>query len=245
MSSTNSTTNYELSQFLGSDKPAWLADYNSDMNKIDAQMKLNADAASTADGKGDTNAAAIGTLGNLTTDAKTNLVAAINEVDGHADTAQGTATNAATTANAAKTEADALVESFNLSATAYTYTDAVQTSGASAVPAAGEYWLAKNTAGTLCKLYGSLNISETASSGSCTIRLVEDSGLRPTAEFQVRGCGDAYDTGEYMSYPRGLTYTFKTTGEIDVTFNKSANKYTTLRMYACLIFVKNFGDTPE
>lgn len=45
MSHTNSTTNYELSQFLGSDKPAWLVDYNGDMLKIDTQMKANADAA--------------------------------------------------------------------------------------------------------------------------------------------------------------------------------------------------------
>lgn len=45
MSHTNSTTNYELSQFLGSDKPAWLVDYNGDMLKIDTQMKTNAEAA--------------------------------------------------------------------------------------------------------------------------------------------------------------------------------------------------------
>ena len=35
MASTNKTQNLELSQFLGTDKPAWLADYNSDMEKID------------------------------------------------------------------------------------------------------------------------------------------------------------------------------------------------------------------
>lgn len=50
MSHTNSTTNYELSQFLGSDKPAWLVDYNGDMLKIDNQMKANADAAAEVAG---------------------------------------------------------------------------------------------------------------------------------------------------------------------------------------------------
>ena len=71
MSSTNKTTNYDLSQFIGSDKPAWLVDYNGDMAAIDTQMKANADAASaaqttanTADGKADTNAGAISTLDN-------------------------------------------------------------------------------------------------------------------------------------------------------------------------------------
>ena len=42
---------------------------------------------------------AIGTLSNLTTDAKTNLVGAINEVDAHADTAQSTANTANSKAN--------------------------------------------------------------------------------------------------------------------------------------------------
>lgn len=35
MSSTNKTAKLGLSQFLGTDKPAWLGDYNSDMQKID------------------------------------------------------------------------------------------------------------------------------------------------------------------------------------------------------------------
>lgn len=46
MAHTNSTANYELSQFLGTDKPAWLVDYNGDMQKIDTALKNNADAAS-------------------------------------------------------------------------------------------------------------------------------------------------------------------------------------------------------
>ena len=48
MSATNHTLNYELSQFLGTDKPAWLVDYNGDMAKIDAGMKANADNISSA-----------------------------------------------------------------------------------------------------------------------------------------------------------------------------------------------------
>lgn len=44
MAHTNSTANYELSQFLGTDKPAWLVDYNGDMLKIDTALKANADA---------------------------------------------------------------------------------------------------------------------------------------------------------------------------------------------------------
>lgn len=48
MSSTNKTTNYLLPQFISTDKPTWLGDFNSAMSSIDAQMKNNADAASAA-----------------------------------------------------------------------------------------------------------------------------------------------------------------------------------------------------
>lgn len=48
MSSTNKTTNYKLSQYIGTDKPTYLGDYNGDMLKIDNQMKANADSASNA-----------------------------------------------------------------------------------------------------------------------------------------------------------------------------------------------------
>ena len=45
MASTGKTTNYELSQFIGTDKPSWLGDYNGDMLKIDtALVSINATA---------------------------------------------------------------------------------------------------------------------------------------------------------------------------------------------------------
>nr|DAL18655.1 MAG TPA_asm: hypothetical protein [Caudoviricetes sp.] len=51
MTATNKTKNYQLSQFVGSDRPTWLGDYNSDMSKIDTQLKQNAaDIASAAAG---------------------------------------------------------------------------------------------------------------------------------------------------------------------------------------------------
>lgn len=48
MTATNKTTNYELSQFVGTDRPTWLGDYNGDMSKIDAQLKRNADDIASA-----------------------------------------------------------------------------------------------------------------------------------------------------------------------------------------------------
>lgn len=47
MSSTNKTTHYDLSQYVGTDKPTYLSDYNSDMAKIDAALyQANTNASS-------------------------------------------------------------------------------------------------------------------------------------------------------------------------------------------------------
>lgn len=66
MSSTNKTTNYKLSQYIGTDKPTYLGDYNSDMLKIDKQLKANADSASNA-------ASAAGAAQAVASDASKNV----------------------------------------------------------------------------------------------------------------------------------------------------------------------------
>lgn len=48
MTATDHTENYNLSQFVGTDRPTWLVDYNGDMSKIDAQLKQNADDIASA-----------------------------------------------------------------------------------------------------------------------------------------------------------------------------------------------------
>ena len=114
MSSTNKTTHYDLSQYVSSDKPTYLTDYNGDMLKIDTGInsaQTTADTASTAatnagtaaetaqttantaitnaaaaQSTADGNTTKIGTLANLTTSEKTNLVGAINEVNDKVET---------------------------------------------------------------------------------------------------------------------------------------------------------------
>ena len=48
MSSTNKTNYYNLSQYIDSDKPTYLSDYNSDMSKIDAGIHNVQETATTA-----------------------------------------------------------------------------------------------------------------------------------------------------------------------------------------------------
>lgn len=78
MASTNKTTHYNLSQYIGTDKPTYLVDYNTDMANIDAGIYA-------AKAEADTNSGAIGNLSNLETTAKTDLVNAVNEVNGKTD----------------------------------------------------------------------------------------------------------------------------------------------------------------
>lgn len=48
MSSTNKTNYYKLSQYIGTDKPTYLGDYNSDMSKIDSGIHQVQETATTA-----------------------------------------------------------------------------------------------------------------------------------------------------------------------------------------------------
>lgn len=48
MAATNKTINYDLSQFIGTDKPTWLGDYNSDMQKIDEALHTNSESIESA-----------------------------------------------------------------------------------------------------------------------------------------------------------------------------------------------------
>ena len=74
MASTNKTVNYELSQFEGTDKPSWEADYNADMLAIDTNMKAISDVANGASGS-------ISTLADRVTAAEGNISTNANDID--------------------------------------------------------------------------------------------------------------------------------------------------------------------
>ena len=241
MASTNKTSNYELSQFLGTDKPAWLSDYNTDMGKIDAQMKLNADSASGADGKADANATAIGTLANLTTDVKTDLVSAINEVDSHADTAQNTAGSANTTAGSALTATQQISAYLNLNTfKSYATTSSVTHTGTGTLSSVSVQ-VASNVAGTLGKIYGDIIITNATAGQSYTV-VIPNTGFDTDESFNVRNGGViTLEQGGSVKNVDGLTYTVGTDGSVTVT-GVASTPTVVLRFLACLIFIKNFGD---
>lgn len=102
MSHTNSTTNYGLPQWIGSDKPTFLGDFNSAFNTIDGQMKQNStDAGQAISTANSANATAI--------DAAERSITAKSTADTAKDTADAAnalATTASNTATVAKNTAD-------------------------------------------------------------------------------------------------------------------------------------------
>lgn len=232
MSSTNKTTNYNLSQFLGTDKPAWLADYNQDMSKIDAQMKLNADSATGADGKADANATKIGDLSYLSTTNKNNLVAAVNEVDGKAETAQNTANTANNTANIAKTTGDGLSAYLNLN----TFATSTVTSNDSAT-ITGTIRNASNSEGSLGKIYGSIILTP-----SNAPRITITTNLRPATPITIQDLVMLQDeSGNKEIYTKSLS--IGTNGDATVNIQSAFNGHSIkLIIPPCLLFIKDFGD---
>ena len=100
---TNHTSNYELSQFVGTDKPTFLGDYNGDMLKIDTAIAGVGVTATAADTKADSAITAAGNAASTASDAAT----LANTANTNANSALATAGNAATAASAAQSSADA------------------------------------------------------------------------------------------------------------------------------------------
>lgn len=240
MASTNKTTHYELSQYVGSDKPTYLTDYNNDMSAIDtgiynAQTKADsaytladtangnagtaqttANTAVTSAGTANTN---IGTMANLETTEKSSLVGAINELF-------------------------SVISDFNLT-TFETYNNASSfTVSGNASFSWGELRIAKNTTDSLFKLYGSVQILVN-SVGATTITF--NSSLRPTEQYQIQNIGVwAWSAPNNPSYTilDSVGATIKTNGDIELGIYAPVTGDVRLQLLPCLYFNKSFGDVP-
>lgn len=83
MASTNKTTTLDLSQFVGTDKPDWLTDYNDDMKKIDTWATTTDSDVSDANNKTTqavNTANAASTAANAATTAANNAVTVANSI---------------------------------------------------------------------------------------------------------------------------------------------------------------------
>lgn len=237
MASTNKTTHYELSQYVGTDKPTYLTDYNGDMSAIDtgiynAQTKADSAeaAAGVADGKAvqaqsDATSALnsagtantnIGTMANLTTTDKSSLVNAINEVKYN-------------------------ISLFNLTS----YSTLTFTSSSGTQYGTTNIYLAKNGNGSLFKMYGEIDLSGVNQS---TITLTSgDTGLRPESSYTIAGLGIKELSNDGISFTSPFTQdiTVNTDGTITIP-NVFVGSYSYVRLifFPCLLFNNDFGDVP-
>lgn len=94
---TNETTNYDLPQFVGSDKPTWLGDFNTAMSDIDTAIAGNASDISSLDTRV---TSAEGVASQASSDVST-LTSTVNTLSSNVSTATTTANNAQSTATSA------------------------------------------------------------------------------------------------------------------------------------------------
>ena len=216
MASTNKTTNYELSQYIGTDKPTYLGDYNGDMLKIDTALKNNADAISTA---------------------STNATTAVN-------TANTASTNATTALNKANSN-EAQINNFNLSSNE-TITTFTRT-GSGTVREESIIYVAKNSDGSLAKIYGQITVNNVTNTSSNPGKITFNTSLRPTSNITIAGGTVAcyvYDNKVITMYNK--EFVIKTNGDVEIEYNYNLSSGGVWRVVFInsLLYVKDFGDAP-
>lgn len=256
MSSTNKTTNYELSQYISSDKPTYLGDYNGDMSKIDTGIH-------GAKAQADTNATNIGDLTTLTTESKSNLVGAINEVDSHADTNAGNisinATNIATNtanigtmANLKTQDKDTLVKAIN---NVYDYLnlndfhaltnpvvlDSSDNVMAGASVSVNNLNVALNSAGTYGKIYGNFSLS--GLTGYPRVKFINTGIMGITEDITISPMGFVY-SGSNIGVVYGILSPpaqGETSASLVLRVGISSGTPTGF-VFPCIYYFTNFGD---
>ena len=231
MASTNKTTNYELSQYVGTDKPTYLGDYNGDMLKIDTGMKSNADdivsvntLATTAKNTADTAQANAGT-------ALTNSVNAKNTAD---------SALAKATANESK------IDNFNL--TSFDTITNFNKNGSGTIRTGSQVNVAMNSDGSLAKIYGQITLNGVTNTPSSQGTLSFATDLRPSEEITITGAGigTATNTNANVQTVYVYNYTIGTDGTVTMHYDNSNvnNAYVRIILINSLLFIKDFGDTP-
>jgi hypothetical protein len=243
MSHTNSTPNYNLPQFVGTDKPTWLNDVNGAMSAIDTQMKANADSATQANTNATTAVNNTGSLANLNTTDKTSLVGAVNEINTGLGTVSGVASGASASASKANTDITALSEYFNLNTFADIPTANITINGGTIT--ANTLNHATNANGSLGKIYGCLYIQCNNANG---FSLTIPTNFRPSENITINGvalCCRKAENSQNFDLVQYVTMDIATNGNI--TINAGGTHYNKLTIYnfgASLLFLKDFGDTP-
>lgn len=242
MSHTNSTPNFNLPQFVGTDKPAWLTDINGAFSAIDTAIKNASDTATTASTNATTANKNIGTLSDLTTTAKTNVVSAVNEVNSNVGTAQNTANEAYTKGNNAYTKVMALEQALNL--TNINTCTITKSSGITSIDSYTDIKCATNADKSLFKIYGHITVSLPPATPNQYVTITNTGLGTIDAPYQI-SCGTINYQSDGNIIDRAITV--NTDGSITVPITIGGTGATTIRamLPPILYFNKTFGDNPQ
>lgn len=181
MGHTNQTANYNLPQFVGTDKPSWLGDINDAFAAIDTAIAAAASEASTADGKADA----------LTT-----------TVSGHT-TQIGTLQNTVTTQGNTLNTVTSLIGNGTPTTTDQTIIGAINELNAK------EGDLSDLTTTDKSSLVAAINEAAAGGSSGTTITVVEDSATTDAGgNFNLNLATSAYDVigAVILTYESGTSY---------------------------------------
>ena len=237
MSSTNTTPNYKLPQFINSDVPSWLGDFNNAMSKIDTQMKANdtkATAASTnAENANSSATQALETANKANTTANgantnaTNALSLATTANDNASTAKQnseTALKTANTANGLASAASSTAQNANTNATkalnglekfnftnfkTWNNSEMLAQNGISDIQNSAIN-LASDSSGKIFKLYGSIEMTIAQNKTGQVVLL--NSNLRPTEEIRILNAGIQYVQNNIDS----VDIVIKTDGTINI-----------------------------
>jgi hypothetical protein len=234
MGATNRTQNYNLPQFVGSDKPTWLGDFNGAMSSIDTQMKANNDLGTTANTTANTalenSASAQGTANTALNDSATAQSTANSALQKALTNESNIAKiNLDTFTTFSKTDINVINNSFSLSNTDTT-----------------SLTLATNSDGSLCKIYGSIFGTSSASE---MVNFYIQTDLRPTTNININPCALIYTWDRSNTLNSKVVsvapLTIETDGKIRIRAGAVGGQYLRIVLLPMLYFVKNFGDLQE
>ena len=243
MSATNHTANYNLPQFVGSDKPAWLGDVNPAMNVIDTAMHANAVKAQQGVDDAQTAQTTAETAEQHAQDAITD-----------AGTAQTTANQAIANIGTANAKIDALASKMEITdfetaeyqlngTTSKLRLTLAQSEDGSVFKIYGVFLIRNTSGGTINPFSGHLNSSNHIKTG-----LYLKSA--PSEAFSITPIGLCFqqNANGLVDSIFEINGFVETDGEITFNFWSSTSQLNNNSRYIeftpCVYFNTNFGDTP-
>ena len=265
--STNKTTNYELPQFVGTDKPSWLGDFNEAMLTIDTGMHGNATAIdgveSTSQTAKSTANQALQGVSSLS-DTVSSQGSAISSIDGRVTTinstltTQGTAIssidgrvktletdNTTNKSNIAKNTTDISNLTNYLALTDNrALTNPVITQGGGSITN-NSMRIALNDTGTLGKIYGTINLS--GQTNYPRVKFTNTGIMGVTESFTITPAGMACPLSSTNAANLNIQVNppanNETSASIELRFANYTNGGNTLGVVMpCIYLFKNFGD---